>query len=138
MKKKKSSKQKRIKGKGEVSMTLYDINKQLISQLPAYDMQQINEVEDRINDWEDNYSSNQYFMLLCNDIHYYTILHRSSHENADFPDLGQATINLLLECGYTIHADELLTDYCEIWAKNDRDTYAFLLFPYDEGVVTYG
>lgn len=131
-------KKTKIKGKSEVSMSLYEINQNLISQLPAYTNEQNNDLENRINGWEDKYVINQYFMLLCNDLHYYTILHRGDHQNADFSNLGQSIIRLLLESGYIIHSDEILDDHCEIWATNDEGTYAFMLFPYDQGVVTYG
>lgn len=135
---KKHKKKKKIHCDGSIGMSLYELNQSLISQLPAYTNIQINKLEDRINGWEDNYVINQYFMLLCNDIHYYTILHRGAHENADFPDLGQSITGLLYESGYKIHSDEILDDHCEIWAKNEKGTYVFMLFPYDQGVVTYG
>lgn len=134
----KKDKKTKVKGKGEVSMSLYEINQNLISQFPAYTNEQKNDLEDRINEWEDKYVINQYFMLLCNDLRHYTILHRGAHENADFPDLGQSITGLFSESGYTIHSDEILDDHCEIWATNDDGTYVFMLFPYDQGVVTYG
>ena len=126
----------KVKTTGEMSMSLYDINKNLISQLPKYNRARINDLEDRINKWD---NASKYFMMLCNDIHYYTVLSRTSHDLAAFPDLGQAAVQMLLDNGYTIHADEECSDgHFEIWVKQEEETYAFLLFPYDEGVVNFG
>lgn len=129
---------KKVNGKGEISMSLYEINQNIISQLPEYNNEEINNLQNKINEWEGKYSSNHYFMLLCNDIHYYTILHSSPALNNDFSSLGQAVVELLLERDFTIHSNEILEDHCEIWIKTQaEETFVFILFPYDQGVVTY-
>jgi len=76
-------------------------------------------------------------MLLCNELHYYTIIHHIT-DTADFADLGSAAITLLTEANYIIQTEEQFDDRYEIWVKKDNDAYVFLLFPYDLGVVTYG
>ena len=126
----------KAKTSGEVSMSLYDINKNIIGQLPAYDNEKLNQLEDDINDWEPG--ENQYFMFLCKEFNYYTILHRTKHEEADFPDLGQTITGLVHESNWTIHSDENCDTHYEIWVKAEDETYDFLLFPYDSGVVKYG
>ena len=138
--KKKNIKNK-IKGQGNINMSLYEINQSLISQLPAYDEDQIEELEDKIDAWKhNNHLKNNYYMLLCRDNNYYTVLHYNN-EKSEFNTLGQGVLTLLLEADYTIHSDEILDDHCEIWAKNEttgQEAHVFMLFPYDEGVVTYG
>lgn len=121
----------------ELKLSFYDLNKSAYGSFPEYDNIKINKLQDRINDWE---NSSSYFMLLCNDIKYYTVLRRTQHKKAEFPDLGQAVTNLLLERDYTIHADEITNDYFEIWIKDkkDNDVHMFALFPYDWGVINYG
>lgn len=69
-------------------------------------------------------------MLLCNDIHYYTIFHLDP-EFSDFRNLGEGVVYLLKEAGYEIPSDEECDDHYEIWAKKDDDCYVFMLFPYD-------
>ncbi len=133
---KSKNKNKKAKETSNISMSLYDINQSIISQLLAYDDNKINDLQNRINNWYN--INNKYYMLLCNDIHYYTVLCFSNNENKDFSNLGQAATNLLLERNYTIQSDEQCEDHFEIWAKDESGTYAFILFPYDEGVVTYG
>ena len=58
----------------ELKLSFYDLNKSAYGAFPVYDNTKINELQDRINDWED---SSNYFMLLCNDIKYYTVLRRT-------------------------------------------------------------
>ena len=130
---------KKIKGKGEISMSLYEINQSIISQLSAYDEEQIDDLADRINEWDTNYHTNEkYFMFLNNDKHYYTILHYQDSTHTHFQDLGKAITCLIKEMNYDIASDEITKDHCEIWLKNDKETLCYLLFPYDQGVVTYG
>lgn len=124
------------KTNGNLQMSLYDLNKAAVGSMKPYDQVKINELQDKINDWE---TSDGYHMLLCNDIKYYTVLRRTQHKKAVFPDLGQAVTELLLERGYTIQADEKTDDHYEIWIKDkNEEVYMFALFPYDWGVINYG
>ena len=129
---------KKVNGKGEVSMSLYDINKNIIGQLPIYTEEQIKELQDKINVFRDNFEDN-YFMLLCNDIHYYTVFYYEEYISNEFHTLGDAVIQLLLERNYTIHSEEITEDHIEIWIKDEEEnTYVFMLFPYSQGVVLFG
>ena len=126
---------KKVRGKGNVEMSLYEINQSIISQLPKYTAEQHADLISRINGWAT--FDTEYYMLLCRDINYYTIFHFNP-EDSEFDTLG-AGVNLLLqEVGFTIHSDEILDKHCEIWGKNDNGTYAFMLFPYDQGVINFG
>lgn len=120
-----------------LKLSFYDLNKSAYGTLPEYDNAKISELQNRINNWE---NANTYFMLLCNDIKYYTVLRRTQHKKAEFADLGQAVTKLLLERDYTILADEITNDYFEIWIKDQKndDVHMFALFPYDWGVINYG
>lgn len=130
----------KAKTNSEVSMSLYEINQNIISQLTPYSEEQLSALEDKINDWRiNNHSENLYFMLLCNDCHYYTILNKVAPIGlTDFRDLGEAITQLAEESGYQIMSDDEREDRFEIWLKNEGGTYDFILFPYDKGVVTFG
>lgn len=130
----------KIEGKGEVTMSLYEINQSLISQLPPYDEEKVNDLIDRINSWDiDKNYRVTYYMMLNNDKHYYTVLkYEDKLTHTDFPTLGKAIVFLLKEMGYTIMSDEIYDDHCEVWVKDDAETIAYLIFPYDQGVVLYG
>ena len=129
--------QKKIQGKGKINASLYQLNQGIMKQLPNYTEEQIKELEEKITKWEWKYTDNSYFMLLCNDIHYYTIFHLDP-EFSDFRNLGEGVVYLLKEAGYEIPSDEECDDHYEIWAKKDDDCYVFMLFPYDQGVVNFG
>ena len=81
-------------------------------------------------------SNNKYFMLLCNDIHYYTVLHCiETDENCiEFYNL---VIELLQDNGVIQMIEWMNTnhDAVECWIKNEKGTFMFLLFPYDWGVI---
>lgn len=131
----------KIKGKGQINteMSLYEINQSIIGQLPAYTNEQLSELKDKILTWSiDNFENSEYFMLLCKDINYYTVFCYNIEKTVEGWFFGEAVVQILIESGYTIHSDEILDDHCEIWAKNETGTYAFMLFPYDQGVVYYG
>lgn len=136
--KKKNSKTK-VKGKGEVTMSLYEINQGIMSQLPPYNEENIKKLITKITRWDiDEHVGVKYYMLLNNDKHYYTIFHSEDSAHNDFESLGKGVVILLQEMGYSIVSEEIDSDHCEIWVKDDHETLAYLLFPYDQGVVTYG
>ena len=119
-----------------ISLSLYEMNKSVIAQLPAYTNDQIKTLQETLNKWDNtNY---YYYMLLCNEAKYYTVFHKTLPMIASFSTLGEATIKLLLEAQYTIHEETEYPDRFEIWVKKDDETYVFILFPYDKGVVNYG
>ena len=129
---------KKVQGKGNINMSLYEINQNLMSQMPDYTPEQIKELENKVDSWvNEKYLSNKYFMLLCNDIHYYTLFHLNP-EKSDFRTVGEGLTYLLYEAGYTISAEEECDDHFEIWGKKDKKAFAFMLFPYDQGVINFG
>lgn len=137
--KKKNIKNK-IKGEGNINMSLYEINKNIIAQLPAYDEPKLKKLQEHINEWKMTYFEQKFYMLLCRDINYYTLFYFDPNKFNEFKSLGEAVVNVLSESGFTIHEEEVdnTNGHVEIWAKNDTDTYAFMLFAYGEGVVKYG
>ena len=125
------------KAQGELKLSLYEINKNLISQLTPYTPEQITALKQAITKWDN--TNVKYYMLLNNDKHYYTILyHDETKEHNDFSTLGDSVIDLLQEIGYDIMQEEFTDGHCEIWVKDNEDTLVYLLFPYDQGVIYYG
>lgn len=119
-----------------LSLSLYEMNKSVITKLPVYTDDQIKQLQATLDAWDNtNYN---YYMLLCNEARYYTVFHRTLSMISSFTTLGEAVIKLLLEADYTIHEETEYPDRFEIWIKKDNETYVFILFPYDEGVVNYG
>ena len=123
-------------GKG-FEMNLYDLNKNVISQLDPLTPGEITMKMSLFKDYCDK-ANNLYHMLLCRDFNYYTIFNYSSVPNT--PDFSSMVCTVITELG-EVYSIELLEDGAmEIWIRptGEESPYAFYLFPYDAGVVYYG
>lgn len=84
-------------------------------------------------------TNNRYYMLLCKEKNYYTLLLRRDIGEPEFSTFGNAVISLINELGYKIIAIEKDKNHFEIWIKDENEeAFVFMLFPYDKGVVTFG
>lgn len=123
-------------GKG-FEMNLYDLNKNVISQLNPLTPGEITMKMSLFKDYYDK-ADNLYHMLLCRDFNYYTIFNYNSMPNT--PDFSSMVCTVITELG-EVYSIELLEDGAmEIWIRptGEESPYAFYLFPYDAGVVYYG
>lgn len=122
------------KAQGELKMSLFDINKQIISQQPTYDEAQIEEAKLKIFKFKLNNAESHYFMLLSRDINYYTVfaIDKAAKEN-----LEDVVIELLDSWGDIKDIDfSEEKDSIDCWVKGFNDNMAFFkLFPYDIGVI---
>ena len=120
-----------------LEMNLYDLNKNVISQLDPLTPSEITLKMDLITEYY-NKANNTFHMLLCKDYSYYTIFNYDSM--LSFPNFAGAVCTIITELG-EVYSIELLEDGAmEIWIKptGEESPYAFYLFPYDAGVVYYG
>ena len=130
----------------EIQMTAYDINKQIISQLPTLSDEEIEEKKAMILDFCDQ-TRNVYYMLLCRDINYFTLCHRTweptdAHTARSYTDTNEliSISDLVIECigGLgEVKSIELVEGAIEIWFTNpnyEEGTYVMYFFPYDGGV----
>ena len=126
-----------ITGKGP-EISLYELNRSIIRQQPNYETNQMKEF---INDFNNYYktTNNKYYMLLSVETSYYTVFVYNQNETNDLKDLGSALLAVSLAIG-PIVSHEICDDHVEIWFrdKNDNEVYAYMLFPYDGGVVPFG
>lgn len=137
-------KEEKVKVNGSVDMSLYDMNKQIIGQLPPMS-QNIESQTEHLTKFIEflQTTRNKYYMLLCKEISYFTLFHRSGDvEDESFEDV----------------LEEILTDFgtwvtwsptedgggIEYWVKRKEpkeedeaheEVYCFILFPYDAGLV---
>lgn len=126
-----------ISGEG-LSLSLFDLNAQAIANLPAMSDEALMDIKEQI----DIYAStchNAYYMLMCKEQSYYTILHYIPEIMTDFTSLGEAVITLAKELGEIkdIYPNADNTDF-DIWVKVNDDMWCMHLFAYDAGVVYYG
>lgn len=110
--------------------SLYDINKGVVAQLPVYTPEQIMCMLDLINEFIAN-TENKYYMLLSNELHYYTVFTRTGS--------GEPIPEAFLSCieGWMVKSAELTPDNSaiEIWIEiPEEGVYVLYFFPYDLGV----
>ena len=130
----------KIEGNG-LNMTLYELNKSIISQLPV----KTTPAEQKPSrDVIDNFFKKhncKHYMLLCKDISYYTIFQYSSDNRmTDFDTLGHAVLDCLLDVGKLVCADLLEDDSAiEIWVRTSEDeNLCMYLFECEKLIVTFG
>lgn len=115
--------------------SLYDMNKQIISQMPPHTEEDL--LEDRIViDAFYNNNIGNYYLLLNNELHYYTVFTVKDFL-PDCPSLGAGVIECFNNLG-PIYGIDTYEDRIEIWSKVKDEMFVFLLFNYDNGVVTIG
>ena len=117
---------------GGIEMGIYDMNKQIISQLPI-----LEDFEKSMNDIQTLYKTycNKYFMLYGKEISYFTIF-----KIIDPQYLGEEVLDCCLNVGL-IKAMDLTEagDAVEIWVQpQDSEPTCLYLFPYDSGIVQVG
>lgn len=118
-----------IKVNGGINLSLYEMNKQVISQLP--------EIEDiavltPIRKYKNK--DGKYFMLLCRDLNYYTLFVIDLESDVR---IEQEVLECLKELG-TIKSVEEFEDknLVEIWVQpEDNDPVVMYFFNYDRGVI---
>lgn len=123
-----------IKANGHLQMKLYDINKQIIAQQTKYSIEQLDEARATISEYIKNHNNN-FYMLLCRDINYYTLFQIISELKE--PDAATE----ILECADFIGDIKSVSkedSAIEIWVhprEEEQEPIAMYLFPYDGGVI---
>lgn len=115
------------------SITLYDLNKQAITQQPALENFDIG--LEILNKYL-SYTKGTYYMLLCRDKNYYTVFVRKNNPNLltfdkEFIECIQ---NFGIIKSINISEDEAAI---EIWVTipEENDSYVMYFFNYDQGVI---
>ena len=122
-----------------IQMSLYDMNKQLISQLPA--MEDIDKQKEILHNFREA-TNNSHYMLLCRELNYFTLFEQPIVADRDYENLDYFE-NLVLDCVGDIgivHDMSQTEDHgaIEIWVITPgEETVCMYLFPYDAGVVYY-
>ena len=134
-------KEVRAKETGEgVSISLYDLNKSIVSQLPIKETYaELSQERNLINEFHKVINSETY-MLLCKDISYYTIFNSRKNRVSDFVTLGHAVIECAQDVGKIVSAD-LIEDNSaiEIWVRTaEDDNLCMYLFDCKSLTVTFG
>lgn len=120
---------------GEVAMSLYDMNKQVVAQhCEPLTSKQLDYELAGIGIWF-SWTKNKYFMLLCHEERDYTLIHFSNGKRKYY----EATRELLetlqnrgtvLEISY-----EQKEEAYSFWIDKEGEPFLYHLFPYDVGVI---
>ena len=119
-----------------LNMNLYDLNKNIISQLDQLTRFDLDEWRDKFNDYHHKFKD-KHFMLLCKEYSYYTLFEYQKYAECSF---GTAVLEIIEGLGPVYAIDINDDDVIEIWIKpvGEESPMAFYLFPYTRGVVYYG
>lgn len=116
-----------------LQLNFYDLNKQIISQLPPFDEVRINDAKDTLSAW----AKSSVYMLYGREINYFTVFQKI--DEGEFETLVDAVFECLASISDKIYAFDIVEEGAiEIWLDYENETTVLYLFDYTEGVVTYG
>lgn len=115
--------------------TLYNFNKQLMSQ--AKELRRV-DFKDSLNQIKDfiKEKDNKYFMLLCKERSDYTVFVLFENEDFDRQTFKKELSECLTNRGQILSIERTKDEQAyEIWIKIEEEAFVYYLFPYDLGVV---
>lgn len=121
----------------ELKLNMYDINKQVISQLPSLSIEEIENKQEVIDEYQ-NQEQAKYYMLLCNELKYYTVFHIEEFDGGNqFSYLSNEVLSCVTGFVDDIKGIDLTEDKnaIEFWFVKNDETYVMYLFNYDLGVI---
>lgn len=118
-----------------VHMTLYEMNQQLIANMPCFEDKDWDEAAVVIADWVNAHMDN-YYMLLCKELSYYTLFN-TSRENITIADFTTELFDILKDLGAVKNIEVDTNGMIAIWLNwhGEETPRCFYLFPYGAGVV---
>lgn len=128
----------KVQGTSNIELTTYDLNKQIISQMPI--QEDWTELEKILNAFAKK-SIHSDYLLLCKDISYYTIFQKSSDIFVHFSSFGEAVLTCASDIGDIVAVDYMdATNTVEIWVrkKESNENLCMVLFECHDFIVTYG
>lgn len=116
---------------GNIDLNIYDMNKSIVSQLPVAKAKELTEGKKKIKGLA---AQGKYFMLLCNELRYYTIFKIEEQSETRF---AQAVIDCANDIGIikSINYPDDNKQAIEIWIEDNEGPHVMYLFNYDKGVV---
>ena len=115
-----------------IEMGLYDMNKQIIAQLP--DLTDWDRVSETLTKFDTDLH-NDYYMLYGKEISYFTVFKIKEHICFSYE-----VIDVIKNIGSAVKAIDLTEaeDAIEVWVMYENEPTCLYLFPYDMGIVQVG
>lgn len=113
----------------DVNMSLYEVNKSIMAKKSPM---KVNEAKNTLKEFINNIKNN-YYMMLCKELSYYTLFHINNLSTEKIEDI---VIEIATDYGVFYSAD-VYEDHVEIWVKMKitGECHMFMFFPYDMGVI---
>ena len=122
-----------------VVTTLYEINQNIMAKASVHREKELNSDIALINDWyENDPEANINYMLLNNELRYYTVFSFDSKYGDD--EFGSAVIDTILYLGDVLSVEPTKDNKAlEIWIRipNTEEAHVLYLFGYDSGIVSF-
>lgn len=118
-------------GNTTINVSLYEINKQAMAKAPMLTDEVLADKKRKLKNYIER-RKNQYYMLLCKDISYYTLFVRNCGEGQP---IEEDVIECIKDLGAPLSIEKTEDKVYEIWFKNEDGVFAAYFFPYDLGVI---
>lgn len=119
-------------------VSLYECNRMLMAKQPDFTIEDIEAKVPYLEKWFEK-NPDRYFMLLCNELNYFTVFHQCTTTFGSFTKLAKEVLDLAVNSIGNIKAIEADTNgMIAIWGwqqEKDELPHCFYLFPYGQGVV---
>ena len=122
---------------GGVSMTLYELAKTAVSQMPI--LEDLTDSHSIIKHFFEAEENAEHFLLLCKEISYYTIFKQVDY-GYDFKTLSEAVITCAQDIGEIVDINYTEEQgNVEIWVRTPKnEDLCMLLFNCESFIVTFG
>jgi len=117
----------------ELTVDMYSLNKSLYTSATPLSPTKIREGFEKIQRTYNAAKESTYYMLLNNELRYYTLFHKSTDSIEPFGDVVKECVE-----GFGIIKDvaSVENNAFEIWVTTEKnETYCFMLFDYTAGVI---
>lgn len=117
-----------------VNLSLYEVNKQVIAQMPTLSETDLEEARLTLSHYVNGLDhSDDYYMLLCYDLRYFTMFARDQKYEENIVD---AIMDCLSYVGEVKSIEESTDGQAiEIWVVSEGEAYVMYFFDYGRGVV---
>lgn len=121
-------------GATNFGMSLYEMNKQIIAQTPTLSGAELEAARLTLSHYVNGLDhSDEYYMLLCYDLRYFTMFARDQKYEENIVDAIMDCLSYVGE----VKSVEMSEDgqAVEIWVTQDDEAYVMYFFDYGRGVV---
>lgn len=115
-----------------LQIDLYSLNKQIVAQLPPFDLQRLKDAKETLENWR---KEDIPYLLYGKELSYFTLFYPTDKEEDTFVD---CVFDCLATISNTIYSFDVASDDAiEIWMDFDGEATALYLFDYSGGMVYY-